>query len=487
MKNGNKRSSLSMRVKIFVAFLVFTVAVIGVLWLFQTVFLEDLYKSVRLRETEKCAGEFAASDLDDLENTAFDLAEKYSICLSVYEITGKKGTQIAESHMNSGCFIHNVVSDHLLDRLYANAVRDGEYMESVPVKPGSKDDVSDGESILYAKLVDHPDDDSVKYMFLLNTQIYPLASTVSTLRLQLLYVSIALIAIAAVISGVMSHVMARPAVLMSREASKLAVGNYDVSFNGGGYREMSDLADALNHAARELSGLDKMQKDLIANVSHDLRTPLTLISGYSEVMRDIPGEMTAENMQIIIDETERLSSLVSDLLDVSRYMSGVQKLNVSCFSLTDTVRETVARYSRLREREGYVIDFICDGEVFVSADKIRILQVIYNLVNNAINYTGEDKRVVIRQSTCGGVCRLEVIDSGSGIAEEELPAIWERYYKSDKFHKRATLGTGLGLSIVKNILILHKARFGVKSKINEGSVFWFELPVVEGTTGGNNN
>jgi signal transduction histidine kinase len=266
---------------------------------------------------------------------------------------------------------------------------------------------------------------------------------------------------------------------MSREAEKLALGNYDVTFNGGGYREMEGLADALNHAAHELSGLDRMQKELIANVSHDLRTPLTLISGYSEVMRDIPGEMTAENMQIIIDETARLNSLVSDLLDVSRFMQDSGKLALSTFSLTETVREAMGRYSRLIERDGYVVDFESDGDVFVRADKGRILQVIYNLVNNAINYTGDDKRVVIRQTVKDGRCMIEVTDSGSGIPEEELPMIWERYYKSNAFHKRVALGTGLGLSIVKNILVSHKARFGVRSRTGEGSTFWFELPTHE--------
>ena len=218
-----------------------------------------------------------------------------------------------------------------------------------------------------------------------------------------------------------------------------------------------------------------MQKELIANVSHDLRTPLTLISGYSEVMRDIPGEMTAENMQIIIDETARLNSLVSDLLDVSRFMQGGGKLEISTFSLTETVREAMGRYARLIERDGYVIDFESDGEVLVRADKGRILQVIYNLVNNAVNYTGEDKRVVIRQTVKYGRCMIEVIDSGDGIPEDELPMIWDRYYKQASFHKRAVLGTGLGLSIVKNILVSHKARFGVRSRAGEGSTFWFEL------------
>ncbi len=111
----------------------------------------------------------------------------------------------------------------------------------------------------------------------------------------------------------------------------------------------------------------------------------------------------------------------------------------------------------------------------VRADEFKIYQVLYNLVNNAINYTGSDKSVIIRQIVNGEIVRIEVMDTGEGIPPEELDNVWERYYKADKKHKREVMGTGLGLSIVKNILKLHDAKYGVLSKPGEGSIFWFEL------------
>ena len=105
------------------------------------------------------------------------------------------------------------------------------------------------------------------------------------------------------------------------------------------------------------------------------------------------------------------------------------------------------------------------------------MRVIFNLLNNAVNYTGDDRRVVVKQICRDNVCRIEFTDSGCGIAEEDMPLIWERYYRANEFHKRSVVGTGLGLSIVKNILALHKARFGVRSRVGHGSTFWFELPV----------
>ncbi|MBQ9718963.1 MAG: two-component sensor histidine kinase, partial [Clostridia bacterium] len=337
-----------------------------------------------------------------------------------------------------------------------------------------------GDNVIYAKLV--PTADS-ELLILLNTELLPLDSTVGTLRVQLLIISGILFAAAVAMALIFSARLSKPIREMSGEASKLALGNYNVNFDGGNCTETVMLSSTLNRAAYELSKLDKMQKDLIANVSHDLRTPLTMIAGYTEAMRDLPGEATPENMQIVIDETNRLTSLVNDMLEVSRYQGGTQVLHPARFNFTEVIRTTLERYGKLREKDGYTIRFEADRDVFVEADEGRILQVVYNLINNAVNYTGEDKTVVIRQTVLneGGEAKVlaEVIDTGIGISDEDLPLVWERYYKVNDFHKRANMGTGLGLSIVKNILLLHGAEFGVNSKVGHGSNFWFKLKICE--------
>ena len=223
--------------------------------------------------------------------------------------------------------------------------------------------------------------------------------------------------------------------------------------------------------------MDRLQKELIANISHDLRTPLTMIKGYSEVMRDIPDENTPENIQVIIDETERLSALVSDLMDLSRMQSGACEAKMTEFDLTDAVRETLERYDTLVNHRGYSLNFVYDRSAYVLADRGMILQVLYNLMNNAINYTGEDRRITVTQTVKEEWVRISVTDTGEGIEPDQMPLIWDRYYKVDKVHKRATVGTGLGLSIVKGILELHGAAYGVNSTLGQGSTFWFELPI----------
>ncbi|MDD3214436.1 MAG: HAMP domain-containing sensor histidine kinase, partial [Eubacteriales bacterium] len=215
-----------------------------------------------------------------------------------------------------------------------------------------------------------------------------------------------------------------------------------------------------------------------ANISHDLRTPLTLIEGYAEAMRDLPGENKPENMQVIIDETRRLTSLVNAVLEYSAGKSGNQSIEPCEFNLTASIRSILGRYQKLTALDGYHVRFDFSQSVTVFADEMRIGQVVYNLINNALTYAGEDKTVVVSLRVTDGIARVEVTDTGEGIAEEELPYIFSRYYRGQKPHKRAAVGTGLGLSIVKGILDAHGLKYGVNSRLGVGTTFWFALPAV---------
>lgn len=497
MKPKNKKSPMgsgvSLRSRMLLAFALFAVIVLSVLWVFQTVLLDDIYKAQKLRDLERCAdtaAEAAATmTTEELDVFIGELAAKHETCISVYTVKntpyGRIGTIEIDCHMNAICFIHNIRNEEMLKRMYQGALENGgEWTEGIELNKMfgiGRDNLDSGENVISIRLVDAKD--GVR-MLMFNTELMPLASTVKTIRAQLIWISVILMAIAVVLSLLMSSRIAKPIREMSTEASKLALGDYSVNFDGGGCAETENLSATLNRAAYELSRLDRMQKDLIANVSHDLRTPLTMIAGYTEAMRDLPGEATPENMQIVIDETNRLTSLVNDMLEVSRYQGGTQSLKITRFNFTEVVRRTLTRYAKLREKDGYTITFEAGCDVYVNADEGRILQVVYNLINNAVNYTGEDRTVLIRQTVRKAedgkeAVLLEVIDTGIGIPQDDLPLVWERYYKVNDFHKRSNMGTGLGLSIVKNILLLHGARFGVNSRVGEGSNFWFELECAE--------
>ena len=189
-------------------------------------------------------------------------------------------------------------------------------------------------------------------------------------------------------------------------------------------------------------------------------------------MRDLPGENTPENVQIIIDEAGRLNDLVNGLLDLSRLEAGVLELQKERFNLTGSIREILTRYDKLAD---FKFPFEPKEEAYITADKLKISQVVYNLVNNAVNYAGEDKTVSLTQEVLDGNVRISVTDTGEGIPADKLQDIWDRYYKVDREHRRAQVGTGL--SIVKNVLDLHGGSYGVISELGKGSTFWFQLPM----------
>ena len=216
----------------------------------------------------------------------------------------------------------------------------------------------------------------------------------------------------------------------------------------------------------------------MANVSHDLKTPLTMIKAYAEMSRDLNGEDKVKrdkNMNVIIEEVDRLTILVNDILTLSSMQSKINELNLEEFDIVSLINTILKRYEIFKETENYNFIFENKKKILITADKKKIEQVIYNLINNAINYTGDDNLVTIKVISKKDCVRVEIKDTGKGINEEDIPYIWDRYYKNKKKHKRNLIGTGLGLSIVKSILELHKYNYGVKSEKNKGTTFYFEI------------
>lgn len=262
----------------------------------------------------------------------------------------------------------------------------------------------------------------------------------------------------------------------SQKAKRLADGDYNVVFSGHGYNEYENLACALNAATQNIQKVETLQRDIIANISHDIRTPLTMIRAYAEMLRDMPMDETKREKTagVIITEADRLTALVADVLDYSRLQSGVTEFKIEECDLSQVAAAVLERFDIMRERDGIKLLNDIDADVAVKCDKQRIEQVLYNLLNNAINYCGDDKTVILRVKKSDGKARVEVTDHGRGIEKDELDSVWDRYYRSAR-STRTVVGSGLGLSICKSILTGHNAEFGVTSEIGKGSTFWFEL------------
>ena len=287
----------------------------------------------------------------------------------------------------------------------------------------------------------------------------------------------------AVSSGI-SGWLTKPITEMTEKAKLFAAGDFGVDFRGGDYgSEMVELANTLNFARDEIFKADRMQKELIANVSHDFKTPLTMIKAYSSMIKEISGdnpEKRNKHVQVIIDEADRLTSLVEDLLDLSKLRAGINELKPTKFDLSAYTYEILERFAYLQETQGFDLRAEIDDGVWTEADEHKIGQVLYNLIGNAVNYTGEDKKVLVQvKKNSETTAYFAVSDTGAGIPEEELPTIWQRYYRSSEMHKRPVKGTGLGLSIVKIILELHGFKFGVKSEVGKGSTFYVVFPLRE--------
>ncbi len=469
---------------LFISLAAFTAFALIVVWIFQVLLLPRFYERSKMTELYKLADVIERhieldTPKDGMENTVYRMASDYSVCVLTYSIEGLRGHQILSCDVSKRCLIHHIPSRNI-DNFYREASENGgslvknvDFTGQEEVR-GEKD--FEGDTV-YIRIF--TTDDGSEYMILLNSQMQPVSAITNTYMNQYKTIVVIMLIGSFLISLIISRKITKPIVKLNKSVEKLARGDYNEVFDGDGYREIQELSDALNYASSELSRTDALQKELLANISHDLRTPLTMIKGYSEVMRDIPGENTPENVQIIVDETTHLTELVNDLLDISKIKAGTRKPEPEQFSLTDTVKSTLHRYEKLTEKDGYVINFICDGDAEVIADRTMMLQVIYNLINNAINYTGADKTVTVRQIISGNKVRITVTDTGEGIEPEQIPYIWDRYYKVDKVHRRAMVGTGLGLSIVKGVLELHKATYGLESTLGHGSTFWFELDTAE--------
>ncbi len=291
------------------------------------------------------------------------------------------------------------------------------------------------------------------------------------------------IVLAFIASGVVATLITNPVSEVTERAKELARGNYAFEFKKEYFcLEMTELAEALDGARLEITKADQVQKELIANVSHDFKTPLTMIKAYASMIREISGddkEKRDAHAQIIIDESDRLAALVGDLLDLSRLRAGLTDESRVVFNLSEEVYRVAGRFDYLSQTEGYRIETAVEDEIYALACKERIVQVLYNLIGNAVNYTGADKRVLVKLFRTDAGARFEVVDSGKGIPPEEIDTIWDRYYRSNKTHKRPVQGTGLGLSIVKGILLAQGCPFGVVSEVGKGSCFWVEFPLPE--------
>lgn len=468
-----KHSDILQRKKVLLSFVMAGILVLlALVWVFQFVLIKDSYRVIRTRMAKNVLANLC-QDIDGFDLKAMDK-----------ELEGTKlGIQIVDQSGNvlveSGSFLSSSLTEMSQERLEGlyrqveetSGVAWEQIMRFHTVYCQNHIPVEQDYQVLTCAEIAQTDEGE-KWMVLMCAVITPSSMEIQELRTQLMWVSLPLLLMVLVVSAFLWRHHKQEQKLITQQLNQVAQGDLSVRL-----QDDQKLGQAFNAAVDQFSRSEQQQREMLANISHDLRSPLTMIIGYTQMMQDLPQENTPENIQVIQEEAQRLSLLVSDILDLSRMQAGQMKLNLQVFCLTDVLQKTVQRYQKLLGKD-YTVTLQQSCRVWVKADELQISRVIYNFINNACRHVGEDKCVLVEQKLDAKKVRVLICDHGEGIPEENLSMIWDRYYRVNKSSaaKKAP-GNGLGLCIVKEILQAHHAQYGVESQVGEGSTFWFELDV----------
>ncbi|MDR3277854.1 MAG: HAMP domain-containing histidine kinase [Oscillospiraceae bacterium] len=467
-----KRNRKSIGVKLWLYFILFAAVIMTALWLMQIVFLQSFYEGMKTADVKKAADAIISQyEAEDFEAAVDRLTFRNSILVFVTDLRG--GIIYSSDEHDPGGFDRrqpSVGSFRPLPADYAAFLDKLSQSSDGRVSYTATENRFAGKFLVYGARLP----DAALYI---STPLDPVNATTGILSTQLIYVTAISLLFSLVIAFFIARKFSKPVSDISAQAARLARGDYSGSFAKGFCAELDELSETLDHAAVELSKTERLRRELLANISHDLRTPLTMIKAYTEMIHDISGgdrEKREAHLAVIARETEHLTLLVNDILDISVMQSGNKTLELTNLNLSDTVKKTLSGFQPICAREGYTVKTAIEPDQYALADEQALTRVLHNLIGNALRYIGADGELEIAVSDLGGYARFAVTDHGPGIPEAELPLIWDRYYKS-KEHGGAARGTGLGLSIAKEILELHRARYGVISAVGRGSAFWFEI------------
>jgi signal transduction histidine kinase len=288
---------------------------------------------------------------------------------------------------------------------------------------------------------------------------------------------------AVLLAWLIARSVARPLQAMAGAAEAIAQGEYDHQLSLEGPEEVQRMAASFNSMSAQVSTTRQAQRDFVANVSHDLKTPVTSIQGWSQALLDGTAVSSTDQTQaanIIYSEAERMGRMVAQLLDLAKIESGQLTLNRTLLNLAEIC--TAVRQNLLPRAQAHQIHLTFEAESVppVWGDYDRLIQVVSNLVENALNYTPAEGRVHLALRPYGDkAVELTVQDTGKGMPPEQLDRIFERFYQVDKSRVRADGqgGSGLGLAIVQELVLLHNGRIQARSEVGKGSLFIVRLPL----------
>ena len=381
------KKKTSLRLQLIGILLGFVVLLMGTVYFVQTTFLDDFYRINKIKSIESVgksvAEQIGDSDFEDIVERAGMTNE---VCIrvvsnnSAYSYTGACTLRGLDNS------IINLIAQETMESADGEKLFDDFRYQRRP-------DENPEKVFIYSKFITYNNE---PVMVLVSTAITPLSATISTLKSQYFLISIALIVMTVVLALIISRIILRPVKQISEESRNLSRGEYDGTRVRTDSREMSDLNETLIRANEDIQKADKAKKELLGNVSHDLRTPLTMIVGYGEMIRDLPEENTEENLNVIIEEAKRLSTLVDDLIDISKIDTAGVELNKEDIRLNALLEDVYHQYQKYCESQN--IDFslkLSEDDPLVNIDIKRIKQILYNFINNSLNYNSKKKQKII--------------------------------------------------------------------------------------------
>ncbi|HBK85270.1 MAG TPA: hypothetical protein DDZ53_04475 [Firmicutes bacterium] len=460
----------SIRGKLWLGMMTLVGVVLALLWLLQIVFLEDFYTNLRISDVKRRVNSIAQveegnaqSIIDELDRLAYT----HGLTLEWVDATGQSVYLSAADSARQIPQLRNVAWRELYQRvLSGNSVE----MSFVHHRFGNKYTVI-GVPVYGAT-------GDLAGGIIATVPMAAVSETADILKRQLGYITVALLVVTGLLSLWLSRSFTKPVLHIRQVAVAMANGDFSARASVKSADEIGMLANAINYLGEQLAKIEQLRRDLVANVSHELRTPLSVIRGYAETIRDITGdepEQREVQLEIIIEETERLADMVNDTLQLALLQSGNVHLDLREVVVSELLEDAVKQYEIMAEQSNIGLTLEGALEVIVIADEAKIVQVMHNLLQNSLHYTGATGQIAVRANVIGQSVRISVSDTGLGIAESDLPHVWDKYYKGKRAGSNEHVGTGLGLAIVKGILEAHNAKYGVDSQLGEGTTVWFEL------------
>lgn len=395
---------------------------------------------------------------------AFSEYAEYMVLL----VTDNNGKILIASGENSFRYIKESISKSMMDE-----INNGDDV----ARTSDLDAILDGSHLISAAPIMQPGDSVVGTVFACASSV-SLSSLLEVMIKTIVMASLWVILAALIAVYFISENIIGPLKAMSYAAKSFAAGKFDARVPVKGRDEIAELATAFNNMATDLENFENMRRGFLANVSHDLRTPMTTISGFIDGIIDgaIPPDKHAYYLNIIATEVRRLSRLVGTLLDISRLQSGDRELKKSAFDICEMARQIVISFEQKIDKKKLDVTFDLDSDNMLAfADRDAIYQIMYNLCDNAVKFSREGGKNIVAIHERDKKLLISVYNEGEGIAQEDLPFVFDRFYKSDKSRGLDKSGVGLGLYIAKTVIDAHDEKIWVESVQGKFCKFTFTL------------